>query len=113
MAARRRVGSFSPKTSRRFRISKFDMLLDMAPLLNSFRPRIIVRRVVITLTSTDAILTTVNYDCLTGDKCGIVACQKEYCTCDILRFSQSLNRLLFPGAAFLLFGLGRDCLCIR
>src|SRR5207249_9780717 len=30
MAARRRLASFSPKTSRRFRISKFDMLLDMA-----------------------------------------------------------------------------------
>src|SRR5437016_10365873 len=30
MAARRRLASFSPKRSRRFRISKFDKLLDMA-----------------------------------------------------------------------------------
>src|ERR1700730_19121541 len=35
MAARRRAGSFSPKTSRRLRISKFDMLLDMCPLLDT------------------------------------------------------------------------------
>src|SRR5437773_1375051 len=34
MAARRRAGSFSPKTSRRLRISKMDML-DMACLLFS------------------------------------------------------------------------------
>src|SRR5260370_1590832 len=34
MAARRRAGSFSPKTSRRLRISKMDML-DMACLLSA------------------------------------------------------------------------------
>src|SRR6266568_5613208 len=35
MAARRRAGSFSPKTSRRLRISKVDMLYGMACLLSA------------------------------------------------------------------------------
>src|SRR6266851_4022397 len=35
MAARRRAGSFSPKTSRRLRISKVDMLYGMAWLLSA------------------------------------------------------------------------------
>src|SRR5690349_18456894 len=35
MAARRRVGSLSPKTSRRLRISKVDTLFDMACLLSA------------------------------------------------------------------------------
>src|SRR6266566_5383231 len=34
MAARRRAGSFSPKTSRRLRISKVEMLYDMVCLLS-------------------------------------------------------------------------------
>src|SRR5260370_42434076 len=60
MAARRRAGSFSPKTSRRLRISKVDMLYGKACLLSassaacdiatrngdisSARPRIATRR---------------------------------------------------------------------
>src|SRR5260370_21533969 len=35
MAARRRAGSFSPKTSRRLRISKVDMLYGQACLLSA------------------------------------------------------------------------------
>src|ERR1700758_4337164 len=65
------------------------------------------------LSSADAILATINDNCLPGDKCGIIACQKEHCACDIPGFSQPLDGLLLPGAAFLLFRLGRGCLCIR
>ena len=68
---------------------------------------------VITLTSADAVLTTVNDNCLPGDKRRIIACQKEHCTRDILGFSQPLDGLLFPGAALLLFRLGGGCQCIR
>src|SRR5579864_537570 len=59
--------------------------------------------------SANAILTTVNDNCLAGDECRIVAGQKKYGTCHILGFSQPLNRLLFPRGAFLLFRLGRGC----
>src|SRR5205814_739546 len=61
----------------------------------------------------DPILTAVYDNCLPGDKCSIIACQKQNGAGDILRFSEPLDGLLFPGGAFLLFRLRRGCQCIR
>jgi hypothetical protein len=49
------------------------------------------------------ILTAVYDNCLPGDKCSIIACQKQNGTGDILRFSQPLDGLLLPGGTFFLF----------
>src|SRR6266852_8488897 len=48
----------------------------------------------------DAILPPVNDDCLPGNERGIVACQKQNRACDILRFPQPLDGLVFPGGTF-------------
>ena len=48
----------------------------------------------------NAILTTINDDCLPGDKCRIITRQKKHCTSNILRFSQPLDRLLFHVSRF-------------
>jgi hypothetical protein len=40
----------------------------------------------------NAILTTVNDNCLPGYECSIIACQKQNCTSDILGFSEPLAR---------------------
>ena len=61
----------------------------------------------------DPILTAIDDNRLSSDKGGIIACQKQNCACDILRFSQPLDRLLFPGATLLVFRLGRDRRRIR
>ena len=49
----------------------------------------------------NAILTTVNDNCLARNEGRIIARQKENCAGDISRFSQPLDGLLAPGAAFL------------
>lgn len=46
----------------------------------------------------DPILTAVDDNGLSGNKCGIVARQEQDCARHILGFNQPLDRLLFPGA---------------
>src|ERR1700747_2935140 len=157
MAARRRAGSFSPKTSFRLRVNNVDMLWDMACLLvsrfdsilgcpsffwepesvaaigdavvrdaasSAIANKLFLKFIIFSfqsddwtalalLSSADAILATIDDNCLSGDKCRIIAGQKKYCACHIRRFSQPLDRLLFPGGAFLCFRLGRACQRIR
>jgi hypothetical protein len=52
------------------------------------------RTALVLLSSADAILATIDDNCLPGDKCRSIAGQKKYCTCHIRRFSQPLDRLL-------------------
>ena len=61
----------------------------------------------------DAILTAVYDNCLPGDKCSIIACQKQNRPSNILGFAKPFDCLLFPCGASLLFRLRRDSHCIR
>src|SRR5580698_258728 len=57
----------------------------------------------------DPILAAVNDNGLPGNECSIVACQEQDRARHILGFSQPLDRLLFPSAAFLPFRLSCSC----
>lgn len=85
--------SFSPKTSRRFRISKVEMPFDI--IVSSFETIWAIRGLRRTRNSlyeintflANAILATVNDNCLSSNKRRIITRQKENCAGDIPRFS--------------------------